>query len=306
MNLLNCIWQPEILISTSYAQITTPPCGKPDPFLERIPGLLRRRVFQKRQIGPTCMYYAARRISPHFGKKDFSLERINEMMVSLFRKHLSSIMLLDRLPLVEGQKVFFLTYFIIFFSKAFYPSYQKLYIDWFLIQALLKPQRLLENQLITMTTFCFKTMLYKMHIQPFEWAPSEGPWGLLKALKVHLYCFCMGDFGAHVFEYQRIANYHPKLGPIYTGPLKRTDRPLSKIFSMHAILVIGLVLKNYYQGSIYFIDPNDPSGPGLLQKIYQIDMQDFFSRMRNAEGLQEQDKGEKNFIWVGDPKLFLA
>lgn len=306
MNLLNCIWQPEILISTSYAQLTTPPCGKPDPHLERIPHLFRRRVMQNAQKGPTCLYYAARRISPHFGKKAHSFERWNEMIVSNVRKHLSTITTLDTFPLVEEEHNFFVAYFIIFYTRVLHPFYETGCIDNFLKVSLLLPQRIAQPPLKVMLSECLKMMLHRMHIKPLAWDPSQGPWGLLSALKAHLYLLCMGDFGSHVFQYQVAIDYHPKLGPIYTGPLKAANRPLFKIFSTHAVLVIGIIIKNFRQGAVYFMDPNDPSGPGILQKVYVMRIQDFFARMRNIEGLQEGYMAKQGFIWGGDPALFLA
>jgi hypothetical protein len=327
MNPLNCIWHPEVLVCTNHFFITTPPLGKPDPRLKRIPDYVRARVYQKAQVGPTCMYYAARRISPHYGKKDDSFSRINEIMLSRFRKYLSSIHVLEAMPLAEEQKTFLMTYFISYLGMHLHFPFETLLMNMFMWQAFLMPrtQELshemptqidpaavkymwdsFQRKLKCMTAYSLKLMLHRMQINPLKWIPRDGPFKLIKALKVHLYLFCMGDFGAHVFYYQNIVGYHPKLGPIFSGPLKPCGRNLAKFFSMHAILVIGVRARGFMKGDVYYIDPNDPSGPGLLQKVYVISLKDFFYRIKDSAGCGDLHSMTSEFIWGGDPKLFLA
>lgn len=327
MNPLNCIWQPVTVEASRYAHVTTPPLGKPDPELKRIPGYVRRRVFQKAQVGPTCMYYAARRISPHFGKKDDTFMRVNEMIISCFRKYLSNIKMLDFMPLPEEQKTFFITFFISYLGMHFHFPYETfcynvMMWNWFLRPQIPVPEGAtivsvdpfackhmwdtFQNKLRAMSAFSLKLMLLRMHIKPLNWRPKNGPVGLIKALRVHLYLFCIGDLGAHVFYYQKAVDYHPALGHIYSGPLKPLERPSAKFFSLHAIIVIGIRSTGFMKGQVYFIDPQDPSGPGLLQKVYVISLKDFFYRIKDSAGQGDYHSMTKEFVWAGNPHLFLT
>lgn len=327
MNPLNWFWQPVTIEASRYSHVTTPPQGKPDPELKRIPGYVRRRVFQKAQVGPTCMYYAARRISPHFGKQDDTYMRINEMLLSRFRKYLSNIKMLDSMPLNDEQKTFFITLFISYLGMHLHFPFETFCHNVLMWDFFLRPQvpvpegasfisvdpfalksmwDTFQNKLRAMSAFSLKLMLLRMHIKPLSWRPAQGPLGLIKALRVHLYLFCIGDLGAHVFYYQKAVDYHPKLGHIYSGPLKPLERPTAKFFSLHAILVIGIRSTGYMKGQVYFIDPQDPSGPGLLQKVYVISVKDFFYRIKDSAGQGDLHSMTKEFIWVGNPHLFLT
>lgn len=326
MNTLNCIWYPKTIEDSKYGFITTPPLGKPDPKLKPIEGFMRQRVYQKAQVGPTCIYYAARRISPHFGKNDDSINRLNEISFSFFRKFLSASVKLDNFFISDELKDLWLITSIAsigihlhypveaFFMNMLMRSSSTTYAhssedgigvsgDLFLNKKYLDQIR---NKLGAIASHVLKIMLYRMQVSPVEWRPIEGPSVLLKVLKSHLYFLCLGDFGSHIFRYQKVVDYNPHLGLIYSGPLYPMNKVGSKFFCMHAILVIGIRLKGFMKGKVFFIDPQDPSGPRQLQKVYVMSIKDFLYRIKDFEGRSDINSQSKQFIWVGNPRLFLS
>lgn len=235
--------------------------------------------------------------------------------------------MLDSMPISEEFKTFLITHFIsllgmhlhfpveTFFmnlmmwqSFLFTPvvapqSAASVVIDPFLAKKIWDTFRL---KLQSMAAYSLKLMLYRMHIKPLSWRPMDGALPLVSALRTHMYLFCMGDLGAHVFYYQKQVDYHPELGYIYSGPLQPINRPSTKFFSLHAIVVIGIRSRGFMKGDVYFIDPADPSGPGLLQKVYLLSVKDFFCRIRDSAGCGDMRSVTREFVWAGDPNLFLA
>ena len=322
MNPLKCHWKPEVLENTLSSHITTPPLGKPDPYMRRLEGFMRPRVFQKAQVGPTCMYYAARRLSPHFGKaSEFSFYRLNEKILSLFKKALSQLSNLNLIQGDEDSKSFFASGYIanygchihgpllfmnVLFQMSFYQrtSFCSLPVSQSYFTSISSQFHTVHKAQRVLASYSLRLMLLRMHLIPHYWTPDRGDLILVEALRHHFYFFCIGHFGRHTFSEIHPVDSHPSLGLIYSGDLK----PLyeNKTFlNLHAIVVIGLKITQVNHGELYFIDPVDPSGPGLLQRVYKIAFKEFLTRVRSSFGYAPRTGEQGEYIWVGNPGLFL-
>lgn len=318
MNPVKFNWSPEFLENTPFSCVVSPPLGKPDPYSFRIEKQVRLRIFQKAQEGPTCIFYAAKRISPRIGKLNFSHPlRGYEKAVSLFRKEMTSTMPLISAPIAEEQKTFMISRHLsyaglkihfplqVWMSEQFYtlcgrPQLQDpLHLPKPFFDMVQRMQKIY-------TGLSIRLMLQKMCVLPLLWIPMMGPMFLVHALRTHLYLMCMGHFGKNFFTHLVPVGFHPKIGPVFSGPLKPIEPSPRSFFSMHAILVIGIRLRSVSDGDVYFIDPVDPSGPGLFQTVYKIHIADFFMRLRDSCGMGPILTANCEFVWVGIPTLFLA
>jgi hypothetical protein len=271
------------------------------------------------------MYHAASRISPHFGEAEpLHHFRINEKILANFCHSMALITQIMQAPCADEWKTFKTVEFMSYLGlQTHYPYFavclvianrqiynqnptilsqqpMVIYSQW---QKILFDQ--MKNAYCTFTAYSLRLMLLRMSLLPLTWHPHAGPTCLIQALKTHLYAFVMGAFGKSTFRYLSQVDYHPKLGPIFGGPLLDFTPSSSSFFCNHAILLIGLRDRGSGHGEVYFIDPQDASGPGLLQTVYKMSMKDFFNRLRDSYGAHPSQPKTGEFVWVGHPALFL-
>lgn len=239
------------------------------------------------------MYYAARRLSPHYGKAEgLTFARLNEKVLSLFRRFISMTSQIENLQASEEQKSLALASFIAYIGfhlhfpmQAFYFAMMSMMVSASQTSSPAQAAQMPISQ--TMLKFMdrvfrnfasnsLRLMLFRMMLKPLHWNPISGPRMLIDALKTNLYVFSMGDFGSHIFTNLVQVDYQEKLGPIYSGYLKPMTSG-SAFFGMHAIVVIGARERAFMVGEVYFVDPHDASGPGIWQKVYVITLKDFFT-----------------------------
>lgn len=315
-------WHPEVVRSGSSAYVTTPPLGLPDfrYLKDKIYGTLRPRVFLASQVGPTCLFFAASRIAPCEEKELFFK---NQRLVALFFAAVASLEKVFSLPMSNEIKeaIYYLTManvgLFLFFQERFfqkvvydflnYPC--RLYcftrMDKTAIRAHCKA--IIEEAKSFAIYVQHRVCMEKMGLFIHPWEPSDGLKALIPVLKTHLYLLVIGKFGTPFFQKMYQVEVDPSLGPILSGRLKPCYEKGGGNFN-HAILIIGIEIFSKYRGFIYFIDPNDGSGPGKKQPVYRIKAIDFLRRIADVDGRHQSNPFFKkgHFIWVANPSSFLC
>jgi hypothetical protein len=319
-------WHPVVVYSDENAHLTTPPLGMPDPrCLKDITNrTLRPRIYLSPQIGPTCLFFAACRISPimSFQQTIGQFEQ-EQARVALFFAIIASLKDLFSMPIPEELKegVFYTTManagLFFFFQERFF---QKLRYDFFsypekmgylmrLDEAALRKKytEMIDEAKRFGVYVLHKICTEKMGLFIHAWEPIWGLSSLIPVLKTHLYFLAIGKFGLPFFQNLYKVEDHAELGCVLSGRL-RPCYEKGKMRLNHAIVVIGIRMFAKYRGWVYFIDPNDGSGPSSKQPVYRIKAIDFLRRLADVDGghLSNPFLKRGRFIWVGNPSLFLC
>jgi len=149
--------------------------------------------------------------------------------------------------------------------------------------------------------------IQRLGLHVHSWEPINGMSALVPVFKAHLYVMSIGRFGVPFFKSIYKVEESDQLGPVFSGPLKPYYHP-GQMTLNHAIILIGIKMFSRYKGFVYFIDPNDGSGPHLKQTVYRIKAIDFLRRITDIDGYFIANPFLKRgrFVWVGQPHVFLC
>lgn len=287
----------KILESTSTSILYELPAGKPDRNKPR--ELVETREWDQplsAQKGPTCFYYAGKRIGKQIGKKpckELENDRIVQKTCSTRRK--ATTFFYEKITNNPEQLMFARYQTNKEFLSKFGYDVEKEIVKVYQDKKLSNPEKLVFSQ---GQVELIEAMAFGLSVT--SWNPGDKIEGLIETLRNKKVILIRGAFGTEFYE-KKPFKLSTQIGgrDIYgwESGAKRVTAQEFGVQKAHAVIVVGAIIteeqidektgkKTERKEHVLFIDPNNPSTPKnpTAQKIYKITFKNLCENIRDLRG----------------------